>query len=69
GKDSVRNVAYVIRPDADWIKGVDTWIELMKSSGHFKKNLKGLKTEEIRKSILELEPAREALGELKLRSE
>jgi NitT/TauT family transport system substrate-binding protein len=69
GRKSIPNVSYVIRPDVDWLEGVDTWTGLMTTSGHFKKRLKGKSTEEIRTVILDLSPMEEALSGLMLRSE
>jgi len=64
GMKSIANVDYVVVPDANWLGAVDTWIELMSTSGHFKKGLKGKSSEEVRKRILELGPMKEALGEI-----
>lgn len=69
GKRSILNVAYVIKPDDKWLQGVDTWIGLMKSSGHFKKNLKFKTVPEIRDTIVYLEPMKKALSEMTLYSE
>jgi len=69
GKQSIPNVNYVIRPGKSWQKGVDTWIDLMISSGHFKKNLKGKDADEVSRVILELGPMNEALAEITLKSE
>ncbi|RMG02845.1 MAG: hypothetical protein D6726_06740, partial [Nitrospirae bacterium] len=67
GKDSVRNVAYVSRPDDKWLRGFDTWVELMQTSGHFKKRLKGKSTDEIRKEVLDLEIMHEIMNEARVR--
>ena len=67
GRKSIANVDYVTAPDADWIKGVDTWIELMLTSGHFKKNLKGKSREKIRGELLDLSLTKEVLKEMKLK--
>lgn len=69
GRKSIPNVSYVIKPDNDWLRGVKTWTELMQSSGHFKKRLKGKSPEEVQAAILDLEPAHEALSSLRLYSE
>jgi NitT/TauT family transport system substrate-binding protein len=68
GRKSIANVSYVVAPDEDWLRGVDTWIELMTTSGHFTKRLKGKSAEEIRASILELGPMEEALAGMELQS-
>ena len=61
GINSIDNVSYVVAPDAQWLEGVDTWIELMSTSRHFKKRLKGKSAAEIKDNILELGPMTEAL--------
>jgi NitT/TauT family transport system substrate-binding protein len=66
-EQSVPNVSYVISPDATWISGVDTWLELMITSGHFKDRLKDKTNEEIRETVLELGPMDEALSGMKLK--
>jgi NitT/TauT family transport system substrate-binding protein len=69
GRKSVMNVAYVIRPDDKWVKGVDTWIDMMISSNQFQKNLKGKSPAEIRASMFDLNLLTEAIAEMKLSPE
>lgn len=66
GRKSIMNVSYVIRPDEKWVKGVDTWIEMMISSGQFQKNLKGKSPADIRAAMFDLTPMTEALSEMGL---
>lgn len=68
GEKSMDNVDYVTVPDARWIRGVDTWIGLMDSAGHFKKALKGIPAQQVRELILDLGPVHEALKEITLKS-
>lgn len=68
-KTSIANVNYVIRPDNDWLKGVDTWIELMTDSGHFKADLKDKTPQEISGLLLDLGPVQEAIREIRLLSD
>lgn len=69
GRKSILNVSYVVRPDEKWLKGVDTWIEMMVSSGQFQKNLKGKSPAAIRAALFDLVPMTEALAEMKHRAE
>ncbi|RME67235.1 MAG: ABC transporter substrate-binding protein [Nitrospirae bacterium] len=68
GRKSILNVDYISRPDKKWLKGVRTWVELMQSSGHFKKTLKGKAPDEVEKEILDLKLANEAMKELSLKA-
>lgn len=63
GKMSIANVTYVGRPDKQWLKGVDTWLDLMTSSGYFNKNLKDKSSGEIRKLLLDMSPMEEAVSD------
>ncbi len=65
GRKSIMNVTYVVTPDEQWVKGVDTWIDMMISSGQFQKNLKGKSPAEVRAAMFDLDLMREALGEMK----
>jgi len=69
GRMSIPEVSYLIRPDREWQEAVDTWIELMVSMNRFNRNFKGLRTGEIRRALLDLEPLTEVLGGMDLRSE
>lgn len=64
GRNSIANVDYVFAPDREWIRGVDTWIELMTTSGHFKKGLKDKSPEEVRAKVLDLRLMEEVLKEM-----
>jgi NitT/TauT family transport system substrate-binding protein len=64
GRKSIANVDYVFSPDREWIRGVDTWIELMVDSGHFKKALKGKSPKQIRGDVLDLRLMDEVLKEM-----
>ena len=66
GRKSVLNVTYVVRPDEKWVKGVDTWIDMMISSNQFQKNLKGKSPAEIRAAMFDLSIMTEALSEMKV---
>jgi NitT/TauT family transport system substrate-binding protein len=69
GRKSILNVTYVVRPDEKWVKGVDTWIDMMISSGQFQKNLKGKTPSEIRTAMFDISIMKEALSEMKLSPE
>ena len=69
GRKSIMNVIYVIRPDERWVKGVDTWIDMMISSNQFQKNLKGKSPAEIRAAMFDLSIMTEALSEMRLSSD
>jgi len=64
GKKSIANVDYVYKPDSDWIRGVDTWIDLMNTGGHFNKGLKGKSPQEVRGEILDLRLMDEVLKDM-----
>jgi len=66
GRKSIMNVTYVVRPDEKWLKGVDTWIDMMISSNQFQKNLKGKSPAEIRAAMFDLNLLTEAIAEMKL---
>lgn len=68
GKLSIMNVTYVIRPDEAWLRAVDTWIDLMISSGQIQKNLKGKSPSEVRAIVFDLKLLKEALSEIRLYS-
>jgi len=65
GRKSIANVDYVVAPDREWLLGVDTWVELMDTSGHFNKELKDKKPEEVRNKVLRLDLMEEALKEIR----
>lgn len=68
GRKSIASVNYVIRPDTQWQKAVDTWLDLMLSMNRFDKNFKDRKASEIRGKLLDLGPANDALSGMKLNS-
>ena len=61
---SVPSVSYVIRPDEQWLKAVDTWVRLMVSMKHFGGELKDQSPGEIRNRLLDLDPIHAALSEI-----
>lgn len=65
GRKSIMNVTYVVRPDEKWVKGVDTWIGMMISSGQLQKRLKGKSPAEIRAAMFDLGPMTGALSEMR----
>jgi NitT/TauT family transport system substrate-binding protein len=69
GRMSIPEVSYVIRPDEEWQEAVDTWIELMVSMNRFDKSFSDLPTEEIRRTLLDLDPLTEVLDGMELESE
>jgi NitT/TauT family transport system substrate-binding protein len=69
GRMSIPEVSYVIRPDVEWREAVDTWIELMLSMNRFDKNFRALPKEEIRRTLVDLDPLSEVLDGMDLESE
>jgi hypothetical protein len=64
GAKSIANVTYISRPDETWLRGVDTWLDLMRSSHSFQKVLKDKDPREIRSLVFDLKPLDEALKEM-----
>lgn len=62
GRLSISRVTYVARPDDGWIRAVDNWIDMMRSSGAFQKNLKDKNASDIRSIAFDLVPLHEALA-------
>ncbi|HWR98880.1 MAG TPA: hypothetical protein VN317_10705, partial [Candidatus Methanoperedens sp.] len=63
-RQSVPNVSYLARPDARWQAAVTTWLDLMASMNRFDKGYKGLSAAQVRDSLLDLGPVREAFAAL-----
>jgi NitT/TauT family transport system substrate-binding protein len=63
GEKSIMNVTYVSRADGAWLKAVDTWLDLMKSSNAFQRGLKDKSPADIRAIAFDLAPLEEALAE------